>query len=148
MHGWETKMLLKHYLGRGVSKAALSRRFGMSRRTIHEWVETGQLDRDLSSGDSRYAPRPPAPHTLDPYTGIIDARLAEYPGLSAQRLFGEVRATGYPGGYSRVRDYVHRCVPASRPSRWCGSRRRRGVRARWTSRSSPCPGAAGRQWPC
>ncbi len=50
MHGWETRMLLKYYLERGVSKAELSRRFGVSRRTIHEWVETGQLDRDLSSG--------------------------------------------------------------------------------------------------
>ena len=46
MHGWETRMLLRHYLQRGVSKAALARRFGVSRRTIHEWVETGQLDRD------------------------------------------------------------------------------------------------------
>ena len=50
MHGWETRMLLRHYLQRGVSKAALARRFGVSRRTIHEWVETGQLDRDLASG--------------------------------------------------------------------------------------------------
>ena len=83
----------------------------MSRRTIHAWVETGQLDRDLSSGGSRYAPRPPAPHTLDPYTGIIDARLEEYPGLSAQRLFDEVRAAGYPGGYSRVRDDVRAVRP-------------------------------------
>ena len=74
-------------------------------------VETGQLDRDLSSGGSRYAPRPPAPHKLDPYTGIIDARLEEYPGLSAQRLFDEVRAAGYPGGYSRVRDYVRAVRP-------------------------------------
>ena len=32
MHGWETRMLLKHYLDRGVSKAELSRRFGVSRR--------------------------------------------------------------------------------------------------------------------
>ena len=53
MHGWETRMLLRHYLQRGVSKAALARRFGVSRRTIHEWVETGQLDRDLSSGGAR-----------------------------------------------------------------------------------------------
>ena len=71
MHGWETRMLLKYYLERGVSKAELSRRFAVSRRTIHAWVETGQLDRDLSSGGSRYAPRPPAPHKLDPYTRIM-----------------------------------------------------------------------------
>ena len=111
MHGWETRMLLRHYLQRGVSKAALARRFGVSRRTIHEWVETGQLDRDLSSGGARYSPRPAVPHKLAPYTGIIEARLDEFPGLSAQRLFDEVRAAGYPGGYSRVRDYVRAVRP-------------------------------------
>ena len=82
-------MLLKHYLEQGVSKAELSRRFGVSRRTIHEWIATGQLDRDLSSGGSRYTPRPPVPHKLDPYRGIIDFRLEEFPELSAQRLFEE-----------------------------------------------------------
>ena len=92
MHGWETRMLLRHYLQRGVSKAALARRFGVSRRTIHEWVETGQLDRDLSSGGGRYSPRPAVPHKLAPYTGIVEARLEEFPGLSAKRLFDEVRA--------------------------------------------------------
>ena len=96
MHGWETRMLLKYYLERDVSKAELARRFGVSRRTIHEWVETGQLDRDLSSGGARYAPRPAMPHKLAPYTGIIEARLEEFPGLSATRLFDEVRAAGYP----------------------------------------------------
>ena len=111
MHGWETRMLLRHYLQRGVSKAALARRVGVSRRTIHEWVETGQLDRDLSSGGARYSPRPAVPHKLAPYTGIIEARLEEFPGLSAQRLFDEVRAAGYPGGYSRVRDYVRAVRP-------------------------------------
>ena len=111
MHGWETRMLLRHYLERGISKAELSRRFGVSRRTIHEWIQTGQLDRDLSSGGSRYSPRPPVPHKLDPYLGIIDSRLEEFPGLSAQRLFEEVRAAGYPGGYSRVRDYVREARP-------------------------------------
>ena len=89
----------------------------MSRRTIHEWIETGQLDRDLSSGRSRYSLRPPVPHKLAPYAGIIAARLEEFPELSGKRLFDEVRAAGYPGGYSRVRDYVRaaRPRPAAEP---------------------------------
>ena len=59
MHGWETRMLLRHYLEEGVTKTELLRRFGVSRRTIHEWVETGQLDRDLVGGGTRYRARPP-----------------------------------------------------------------------------------------
>ena len=87
-------MLLKHYLDRGVSKAELSRRFGVNRRTIHNWVDTGQLDRDLAAGARGYSPRPPVAHKLDPYEAIIDARLEAFPKLSAKRLFDEVRAAG------------------------------------------------------
>ena len=53
----------------------------------------------------RYGPR------LDPYKEIIDARLAEYPELSAVRLFDEVRAAGYPGGYGQVKRYVRVVLP-------------------------------------
>ncbi len=34
-------MLLKHYLEQGASKTELSRRFGVSRGTIHYWLRTG-----------------------------------------------------------------------------------------------------------
>ena len=104
-------MRLKHYLNQGVTKAELSRRFGIARRTIHYWIETGQLDRDLAAGRTRQAPRQRAKHKLDPYKGIIDDRLREFPQLSARRLFDEIRAAGYPGGYGRVNEYVRRVRP-------------------------------------
>ena len=68
-----------NYLGQGVTKAELSRRFGIARRTIHYWIETGQLDRDLAAGRTRQAPRRRSKHKLDPYKGIIDDRLREFP---------------------------------------------------------------------
>ena len=111
MYGWEIRMQLRHYLERGVSKAELSRRFGISRRTIHSWIESGQLDRDLSSGASRYSPRPRVAHKLDPYKELIEVRLEEFPRLSAKRLFDEVRASGYDGGYGRVKDFVREVRP-------------------------------------
>ena len=111
MYKWEIRMLLKHYLDRGVSKAELSRRFGVNRRTIHNWVDTGQLDRDLAAGARGYSPRPPVVHKLDLYKAIIDARLEAFPKLSAKRLFDKVRAAGYPGCYSRVNDYVRATRP-------------------------------------
>ena len=48
---------------------------------------------------------------LGPYKGVIDARLAEYPGLSAVRLFEEVRSAGYAGGYDQVKRYVREIRP-------------------------------------
>ena len=67
MYDRETKMLLKHYLEQGVSKAGLARRFQLSRRTIHYWIESGQLDRELAAGAGGYARRAPTVHKLDPY---------------------------------------------------------------------------------
>ena len=111
MHGWETRMLLRHYLEQGVPKAELSRRFGVSRRTIHSWIASGDLDRNLTAGGMRYPLRPRRAHKLDPYKGIIDARLAAVPRLSIQRLFDEARAASYAESYGRVRDYVRTVRP-------------------------------------
>jgi len=111
MHDLETKMLLKHYLEQGLSKAELARHFRVSRRTIYYWIATGQLDHQPGADALGYSPRPRAPHKLDPFKAIINARLEAYPKLTAQRLFEEVRAAGYVGGYSRLSDYVRLVRP-------------------------------------
>ena len=79
-------MLLKHYLDRGVSKAELSRRFGVNRQTIHNWVDTDQLDRDLAAGARGYSPRPPVP------TGWPPTRQSSAPVL---RRFRSCRRSGF-----------------------------------------------------
>ena len=43
---------------------------------------------------------------LDPFKGIIQARLQEYPQLSAVRLLDEIKAAGYEGGYDQVKRHV------------------------------------------
>ena len=111
MIGRETRVLLRHYLKRGMSKAAVARKLGISERTVYRWIAGGQLDRELGDGTVRYGLRRPRISVLDSYKGIIDARLAEYPELSAVRLFQEVRAAGYPGGYGQVKRYVRQVRP-------------------------------------
>lgn len=113
MIGWETRVLLKHYLEEGVPVAALARRFGVGRRTIHRWIATGQLERDLEAGEARYSPRPAVPRKLDPYKAIIHERLHAFPELTAVRLFEEIRAAGYSGGITQLRDYVAEVRPRS-----------------------------------
>ena len=94
-----------------MTKAAIARHVGVSRDTIYRWIATGQLDRDPDEEAVRYRARPPVPSKLDPCKAIFEARLAEYPKLTATRLFKEVRDAGYPGNYSQVKRYVRRVRP-------------------------------------
>jgi len=111
MIGRETRVLLRHYLEQGRSKEALARELGISRRTIYNWIQTGQLDRDLDDEAARYKPRPEVPTKLDPYKPLILERLAEFPDLTAVRLLDEIRAAGYDGGYTQLKAYVRQVRP-------------------------------------
>ena len=109
-------MLLRHYLEQGTSKSALARKLGVHRDTIHRWIRAGELDRDLDSEPVRYGPRRPAATKLDVYKPIVEARLAAYPQLSAVRLLEEIRAAGYPGGYTQLKAFVQQVRPTPMPA--------------------------------
>jgi transposase len=114
VYGWDTLVLLKHYLASGLSKSAIARQLGVSRRIVHHWIATGQLERDLS------VERPPRQRTarptkLAPFRPIIEQRLATYPALSAVRLLAECRAAGYTGGYTQLTALVARLRPKPEP---------------------------------
>ena len=111
MIGRETRVLLRHYLEQGLSKAAVARQVGVSERTVHHWIAAGELDRELDGEPVEYGPRQRRSSRLDPYKEIIEARLGEYPELSAVRLFREVRAAGYSGGYDQVKRHVREVRP-------------------------------------
>ena len=111
MIGREKRVLLRHYLEQGMNKTAIARELGIHRRTVYHWIETGQLDRTVDEQPVQYGPRKKGPSKLDPYKAMIRARLAEFPKLTAKRLFVEVQAAGYPGGYNLVKRYVRRVRP-------------------------------------
>lgn len=111
MFGREQRVLLRHYLEQGVTKTAIAELVGVSRRTVYYWIETGQLDRDLDAEPVRYSPRPPVPWKLDRFKPMIRERLAQYPELSAVRLYEEAKAAGYEGGYTQVKVYVREVRP-------------------------------------
>ena len=82
-------------------------------RSTH-WIGTRSCwNLDLDEEPVRYRPRPPVPTKLDPYKGIITARLDAFPALTAQRLFDEVRAAGSPGGDTPVKASVRQVRPRS-----------------------------------
>jgi len=115
MYGREKRVLLRHYLEQGLTKTELAQKLGIHRRTIYHWIETGRLDRDLDDELVRYTPRPAVVKKIDPYCGIIQARLDEFPRLSAKRLFDEIRAAGYAGGYTQLKEHVRSVRPAPPP---------------------------------
>ncbi len=89
----------------------------MSRRTVYHWLDTGQLERELDRDPVRYRARPPVERKIDPYCPIILARLNEYPKLTATRLYDEIRAAGYAGSYTQLKEYARqvRPTPAADP---------------------------------
>lgn len=115
MYGREQRVLLRHYLEQGLPKAQIARQLGISLRTLYYWIEAGQLDRALDKGPVRYSARPTVARKIDRFSGIISARLAEYPRLTATRLFEEIRAAGYEGGYTQVKEFVRQARPGAVP---------------------------------
>ena len=111
MHGREQRVLLRHYLEQGLSKVEVAARLGISRRTVYYWVNSGQLDRELDDEPVRYKPRPAVARKVNAFRGVIETRLSEYPKLSAVRLFDEIRAAGYDGGYTQLKQFVRQVRP-------------------------------------
>ena len=113
MYSRDTLVLLQHLLDQGLGKRAIATQLGISSRTVHHWIATGQLTRVVESPVIRTTA--PRPQRLDPFKPLIHERLGSYPALSAERLFAECRAAGYVGGVTRLRDYVARVRPRQEP---------------------------------
>lgn len=113
MYSRDTLVLLQHLLEQGLGKRAIARQLGVSRRTVHHWIATGQLTRVVARDETRTTA--PRPQKLDRFKPLIHERLAAYPALSAERLFAECRAAGYQGGATRLLDYVASVRPRQEP---------------------------------
>ena len=87
MYGREKRVLLRHYLEQGLTKAELAKKLGLHRRTIYHWIETGQLDRELDDKLVRYTPRP----------AIFDTeRIDQFARKSIKACFGPEYAVARP----------------------------------------------------
>jgi transposase len=93
----------------GLSVSAIARHLCIDRKTVRSAIAKG-----LES--PKYKTRPPRARITDPFEPYLKERLAAYPGLTAVRLWREVKERGYAGGYSVLRD----CVRDLRPPRTAG----------------------------
>lgn len=81
----------------GVPIKVIARELGISKNTVK-----ATLRRD---GPPEYRRRQ-MPSKLDPYRDYLRERLREFPELSAKRLYSEIRAMGYAGQISILKDFT------------------------------------------
>ena len=102
--------------GEGASMRAIARLLGISRHQVHRVLQEMQQAR--AQGGSVAGELPPPgqrrPSLLDPYEQAIKDLLKRYPSLSAVRIHEELRAQGFQGGYTIVRQRVGQLRPAPR----------------------------------
>lgn len=94
----------------GTSARAIARALGISRNTVRRLV--AGHERRRREGASALPPLPPPrPSKLDAYVDAIAELLRQFPDITAQRVFEELRARGYTGGYTMVRERIQRERP-------------------------------------
>lgn len=98
--------VLKLHLIDGMSVRAIAKRLSMSRNTVRRMVGRGPPK-----------PRPPAvarASLLTPYEARVKALLDETPEMKAPAVLEKLRADGYQGGVSILRDRMRRLRPAEK----------------------------------
>jgi len=88
----------------GLTVSAIARQLGIDRKTVRRYIERGLEP-------PTYGPRPRRPKRTDPFLPYLRERLAAYPGLTAVRLWRELRERGYVGGYTAVKRTVREIRP-------------------------------------
>jgi transposase len=81
----------------------ISRISGYDRRTVKKYLEPDSIPKPIQ--------RKKRESKFDPYKDYIHKRLDEYPKISAKCMMREIRAEGYEGGYTILRDYLRLVRP-------------------------------------
>ncbi len=108
----ELENLVVTYHQRGWSIHKLKRVFGLSRNTVRAILRKHQKQRE--QGHSAVAPPPartPRATKLDTYIPQMKQLLDDFPDIVGQRMFEELRAKGYSGGITQVRDRLKTLRP-------------------------------------
>ena len=101
----------------GMSMRAIAEELGISRGAVARVLARVQAQRD---GRAAPSPRPcPRQSIIDPFEPILKELLAKYPNLTTERTLQELRARGFTGGYTVVRQRIGLLRPrrARRPCR-------------------------------
>jgi transposase len=88
----------------GLKVAAIARQLGVDRKTVRKYISRGLEP-------PAYGPRSLRQKSTDPFLPYLGERLTAFPGLTAVRLWRELRERGYAGGYTAVKRAVRNIRP-------------------------------------
>jgi len=99
-------IIRRMYYRDGLSLSEIERRTGLTRKTVRGWLKAAE------ETEPKYRRRTSENTKIAPYTDQltkaleIDARRPKRDRRSALKLFGELKAAGFDGDYSRVTEFV------------------------------------------
>jgi transposase len=93
----------------GASARVIARELGVSRSTVRSVRAEFQAGR---SGEQQ-SPRPARPSKLDAWLPTITRLLTRYPDITAARVYEELRAQGFAGRYTIVRERLRQLRPTA-----------------------------------
>src|SRR3954464_8216492 len=99
-------MMILELHRQGLKVSAIARQLGIDRKTVRRYIARGLEP-------PTYGPRPPRQRSTDRFLPYVRERLAAFPGLTAVRLWRELRERGYAGGYTAVKRAVRGGRPAA-----------------------------------
>lgn len=97
----------------GTSSRSIALELGISRGSVDRVLARIKAQRTSSAGPS--VPSPRHGRLLDAFEPILKELLGRYPNLSAERALQELRARGFTGGYTIVRERVKQLRPRVSP---------------------------------
>ncbi len=99
----EQRVMIEYLKQQGRSIRQIARELGVNRQTVRRYLENPEKE--------KYCRRTPYGSQLDAYVDYVTGRLREYPDMSAEKLYREVRDKGFRGSYRAVAYYVSRVRP-------------------------------------
>jgi len=118
---WHSREQLVHRIvtlaREGMTQRAITRALGVSRNTVRRVLARHKTGRQQAhSALERPRRRAPRPSKLDGYRARVGELLAQYPDITAQRVFEILREEGFTGGYTAVKKHVRKVRPRPAPT--------------------------------
>jgi len=99
----QERLMIEYLRRKGYSIRRISRELGISRLTVKRYLE--------NPGKDKYLRTEPYISKLDPYKEYIKGRLGDYPDITAEKLYREIKDKGFKGCYRAVAYYINKNRP-------------------------------------